>query len=116
MKEDQYIFSCSTGEFEDLQYLYELFNINDIDSEIQGLDNIADQMGLEDVVIALITSAVIPSVFNVIKIWLQNRGKEITIEKSDTGERIRLISKNGKAFSDSEMERLVSFFEEKNEE
>lgn len=116
MRDKQYIFSCINGEPEDLQYLYQLFNINDIDSKIQGLKIESDQMGLEEVVIVLITSAIIPSLIEAIKIWIENRGKKISIEDKKTGKKIVFDSKNGKALSDFDMEKLLSFFKDEEEE
>lgn len=107
----EYIFSCS-GDFEDLEYLHQLFVINGVDSKMEELPMHNGQMGMEELLIALISSAIIPSVLVSVNIWLQNRKKEIKIVDKKSKKEIHLISQNGKGFSDSEMEKIYSFFKD----
>lgn len=110
MKKREFIFT-SLGNNDDLEYLHQLFIINSVDSKMQGTPLHDGEMGLEQILIALISSTIIPSVLNTINIWLQNRKKELIIIDKDSGKELHLTSNNGKGFSDSEMDRINSFFQ-----
>lgn len=109
MNKKEYIFSC-IGELEDLIYLRQLFMINGVDSNMEDISINDGEMGLEEVLIASISSTIIPSVLNTINIWIQSRKKELKIVDKKTGKEIYLTSNNGKGFSDSELEKLYQFF------
>lgn len=109
MEKKEYVFSC-TGDFEDFNYLYQLFINNGIDSKLKGVPMQNHQMGLEEIIIVLISNSIIPSVLNIINIWLQNRGKEIKIIDNNTGKELYLKSNNGKCLSDSDIQKIQSFF------
>ncbi len=111
MSKGEFIF-LPTGDLEDLSYLHQLCMINGIESKMQESQESHGQMGLEEFLIVLVSSAVIPNVLNVINTWLQNRKKKITIVDKNKGIEIHLDSYNGKGFSDSEIEKLTSFFKE----
>lgn len=53
------------------------------------------QMGLEEILIVLITSATIPSILNVIKAWIENRRIEVKIV-NNTGKEIHSTANNVK--------------------
>lgn len=111
MREKEFLFSCN-GDFEDLNYLYQLFIVNDVDSKMREVQENSNQMGLEEVLIALISSKSIHAIISALSIWMQNRKKELYIKDESNGKEIHLVSHDGKAFSDSEMERLLMFFED----
>lgn len=111
MSKSEFIF-LPTGDLEDLSYLHQLCMMNGIESKLQESQENNGQMGLEEFLIVLVSSSVIPSVLNVINTWLQNRKKKITIVDKNKGIEINLESYNGKGFSDSEIEKLTSFFKE----
>lgn len=109
MRKNEFVF-FPNGNLEDLTYLYQLCMINGIESKLEDSHENHGQMGLEEILIVLISSAVIPNLLNVINIWIQNRKKELTIIDKKRGIEIHLDSNNGKGFSDSEIEKLTSFF------
>lgn len=107
----EYVFSCS-GDLEDLEYLRQLFIINGVDSKMEKFPMHNGQMGMEEVLIALISGPIIPSVLAAVSILLQNRKKEIKIFDKKNKKEIHLISQNGQGFSDLEMEKIYSFFKD----
>lgn len=109
MSKSEFIF-LPTGDLEDLSYLHQLCMMNGIESKLQETQENHGQMGFEEFLIVLVSSATIPSVLNVISTWLQNRKKKITIVDKNKNVEIHLDSYNGKGFSDSEIEKLTSFF------
>ena len=111
MREREYLFSC-TGDFEDLSYLCQLFTINGVDSKMQETKANSNQMGLEEILIVVISSEIIPAIISTLKIWFQNRKKELFIKDEKQGKEIHIVSRDGEAFSDSVMETLLSFFED----
>lgn len=111
MNNREYIFMCSEG-LEDLEHLHQLFIIDSIDSEIQESSIVDAKMGFEEILIALISSAIIPQILHTINIWLQSRKKELIIIDKKTGKELKLESHNGKGFSDSDMEKARTFFKD----
>lgn len=111
MRKKEYLFSC-TGDFEDLSYLYQLFTINGVDSKLQETKANSNQMGLEEILIVIISSEIIPAIISALKVWFQNRKKELYIKDEKQGKEIHIVSHDGEMFSDSVMEKLLSFFEE----
>ena len=112
MKKGEFIFT-SVGNDDDLEYLHQLFMINSVDSKMQETPLHDGEMGLEQILIALISSTIIPSVLNTINIWLQNRKKELIIIDKGSNKELHLISNNGKGLSDSEMDKASLFFQNK---
>ena len=110
MEKKQYNFSCS-GDIEDLNDLHQLFVINGINSMMQEIPIDDGEMGLEEILIAVISSTVIPSVLDSISEWFPKGRKKIKIVDKNTGKEIYLESNDGKGFSGSEMEKILSFFE-----
>lgn len=109
MRRNEFTF-LPNGDLEDLSFLQQLCMINGIESKLVESNKDYGQMGLEEILIVLISSAVIPNMLNVINTWFQNRKKELTIIDNNKGIEIHLESNNGKGFSDSEIEKLTSFF------
>ncbi len=111
MNKKEYVISC-TKNTEDLHQLRQLLRMNGISSEIRD-GNLKDgQMGLEEILTILITSAVIPSVISAINIWNQNRKVDITIIETKTKKEINLKSDNGKSLSPKLLKELKEFFED----
>lgn len=104
----EYSFSC---ESEDLIFLSQLMLINEIPTKIQKTENDLGEMGYEEIIIALISSAILPSILDVIKVWLENRQKELTIIDNSSGKEFRIKSSNGKSFSEDEMKAIMNFFQ-----
>lgn len=111
MIKGEYVFSCK-GDLEDLNYLHKLFIINGIESKKKSKSTNNGEMGLKEDLVVLITSSTFNSVINIIIIWMKNRKKEIKIVDKCSGREINLKSYNGKGFSDSQMDKLTSFFKE----
>lgn len=110
MSKKEFVF-FSSGDYEDLSYLHKLLLINNIESELQETQADSGQMGLEEILVVLISSAIIPSILDVIKVWLENRKIEVTISNKNTGKEIHLTSSNGK-IPDSMINTLESFLNE----
>lgn len=108
----EYLFSC-IGDLEDLNYLYKLFDLNDIECEWQQNELECNKMGLDEILKVLLPNEYISVIFGAIGIWFQNRKKELYIKDVNSGKEIHLVSHNGKAFSDAEMDQLKSFFDNK---
>lgn len=111
MIKKEYLFTC-TGDFEDLSYLYQLFTINGVDSKMRETKANSNQMGIEEILIVIISSEIIPAIISTLKIWFQNRKKELFIKDEKQGKEIHIVSRDGEAFSDSVMEKFLTFFED----
>lgn len=111
MNKKEYVISC-TSNSEELYQFSQLLRMNGIDSEIKH-DNIKEgQMGLEEILTVLITSAVVPAIISAINIWNQNRKLDITIIETKTKKEIKLKSDNGKSMSPELLKELKEFFED----
>lgn len=104
----KYSFICN-GNAENLSALQNLLRQENISTEIKN-NVIENAMGAEEILIALIGSAIIPSLISVIKVYLTNRSIELQIKDEETGKEISLKSKNGK-IDGQLLSKLNSFFE-----
>lgn len=104
--EKQYMLSCENVE--DLFFLKNLLEADSIAIKMQ--DNITEEnaMGAEEIIIALITSTVIPSILNVIKTWIESKNIDLEITDLSTKKRIVIKSQNGKLTED--MKNVINKF------
>lgn len=103
----KYQFICN-GDISDLVTLKNLLEFEDIFSEFEQKNVKGNEMGAEQILIALIGSAVIPSIIKAIEVWLCNRSIALTI-KDEAGREINIQSKNGKIDANM-LEQIKSFF------
>ncbi len=103
----KYQFICN-GDISDLVALKNLLEFEDVFSEFEQQKPQKNEMGMEQILITLIGSAVIPSIMKVIEVWLCNRSVELTI-KDETGREINIQSNSGK-IDENMLEQVKSFF------
>lgn len=110
MNEHAYEFSCY-GDVVDIQYLNKLMIFNGIPTEKKVVSEDETSMGITEIIIALISSAIIPKILDTIVVWMESRKKELEITDMESGIKIHLTANNGKSFSKEEIENIKKFFE-----
>lgn len=93
----------------ELATLQQLLQRNDIETKYVSMPPQEGQMGLEDILIVLISSAIIPSLLSTIDTWLSNRKQDFTFIDKNSGKEIHISSQNG--LKKKDLEALKTFFE-----
>ena len=92
---NEYLFSCTEDPTE-IGALYRALQSIDCEVKMANTEIKQGEMGFEEILIVLISSAVLPAVLHVIETWLQNRKTELTITDKKTGKSLTFKSENGK--------------------
>lgn len=94
----------------ELATLQQLLQRNDIETKYVSMPPQEGQMGLEDILIVLISSAIIPSLLSTIDTWLSNRKQDFTFIDKNSGKEIHISSQNG--FSDIKLQPPLKIIKE----
>lgn len=108
MLEHKICLKCTEGE--DYLLLRQSLLLSGIKLEAQTAIHQENSMGIEEIIIALISSAVIPSLLDVIKVWMSGRKKELIIKDINSGKEVKLISNDGKGLSEEDLIAIQSIF------